>query len=220
MHSLYGWPYQELDFWEFSSPWKAIGWSDLQSGAIRRSMKKDIRHCKDFMQLEVEECLAGGWETVYKNWDPAGSTEWYDFFYCLWRIRLVGAGTIIVLFLILIWRFFVIATHAPDLFGALIAVGAMAHMMIQVILNIAVVTNSIPNTGITLPFISYGSSSLISIFIGMGLVLNAGLQRVPRHYWSKEGYRYDNRTNRTWCKEETDAEFLYRLQRYFKASIH
>ena len=60
---------QELDFWEFFSPWKAIGWSDLQSGAIRRSMKKDIRHCKDFMQLEVEDCLAGGWETVYKNWD-------------------------------------------------------------------------------------------------------------------------------------------------------
>ena len=75
MHSLYGWLYQELDFWEFFSPWKAIGWSDLQSGEIRRSMKKDIRHCKDFMQLEVEDCLAGGWETVYKNWDPAGSTE-------------------------------------------------------------------------------------------------------------------------------------------------
>lgn len=58
-----------VGFWEFFSPWKAIGWSDLQSGAIRRSMKKDIRHCKDFMQLEVEDCLAGGWETVYKNWD-------------------------------------------------------------------------------------------------------------------------------------------------------
>ena len=50
-------------------PTKKIGWSDLQSGEIRRSMKKDIRHCKDFMQLEVEDCLAGDWETVYKNWD-------------------------------------------------------------------------------------------------------------------------------------------------------
>lgn len=75
MHSLYGWPYQELDLWEFFSPWKAIGWSDLQSGEIRRSMKKDIRHCKDFMQLEVEECLAGGWETCTKTGIPAGSTE-------------------------------------------------------------------------------------------------------------------------------------------------
>ena len=87
------------------------------------------------------------------------------------ELGLVGAGTIIVLFLILIWRFFVIATHAPDLFGALIAVGAMAHMMIQVILNIAVVTNSIPNTGITLPFISYGGTSVLFLMAEMGLAL-------------------------------------------------
>lgn len=88
------------------------------------------------------------------------------------ELGLVGAGTIIVLFLILIWRFFVIATHAPDLFGALIAAGAMAHMMIQVILNIAVVTNSIPNTGITLPFISYGGTSVVFLLLEMGLVLS------------------------------------------------
>lgn len=88
------------------------------------------------------------------------------------ELGLVGAGAIIVLFLILIWRFFVIATHAPDLFGALIAVGAMAHMMIQVILNIAVVTNSIPNTGITLPFISYGGTSVVFLLLEMGLVLS------------------------------------------------
>ena len=85
---------------------------------------------------------------------------------------LVGASFVIILFLILIWRFFVIATRAKDLFGALIASGAMAHMMIQVILNIAVVTNSIPNTGITLPFISYGGTSIVFLMIEMGLVLN------------------------------------------------
>ena len=68
--------------------------------------------------------------------------------------------------------FFVIATHARDLFGALIAAGAMAHMMIQVILNIAVVTNSIPNTGITLPFVSYGGTSVVFLLIEMGLVLS------------------------------------------------
>ena len=78
----------------------------------------------------------------------------------------------ILLFLILIWRFFVIATHAKDLTGALIATGAMAHMMIQVILNIAVVTNSIPNTGITLPFISYGGTSVVFLLLEMGLVLS------------------------------------------------
>ena len=68
--------------------------------------------------------------------------------------------------------FFVIATQAKDLFGALIASGAMAHMMIQVILNIAVVTNTIPNTGITLPFISYGGTSVVFLLVEMGLVLS------------------------------------------------
>ncbi len=85
---------------------------------------------------------------------------------------LIGASFLILLFLILIWRFFVIATRAKDLFGALIATGAMAHMMIQVILNIAVVTNTIPNTGITLPFVSYGGTSVLFLLLEMGLVLS------------------------------------------------
>lgn len=88
------------------------------------------------------------------------------------ELGLIGASFIVLLFLILIWRFFVIATHAKDLLGALIASGAMAHMMIQVILNIAVVTNSIPNTGITLPFISYGGTSVLFLLLEMGLVLS------------------------------------------------
>lgn len=88
------------------------------------------------------------------------------------ELGLVGASFIVVLFLILIWRFFIIAVHAKDLFGALIASGAMGHMMIQVILNIAVVTNTIPNTGITLPFISYGGTSVMFLLLEMGLVLS------------------------------------------------
>ncbi len=88
------------------------------------------------------------------------------------ELGLVGAGMIILLFLILIWRFFIIATNAKDLLGALIVTGALAHMMIQVILNIAVVTNSIPNTGITLPFISYGGTSVLFLLLEMGLVLS------------------------------------------------
>lgn len=88
------------------------------------------------------------------------------------ELGLFGAGFVLILFLILIWRFFVIATHASDLFGALIATGAMGHMMIQVILNIAVVTNTIPNTGITLPFISYGGTSVMFLLVEMGLVLS------------------------------------------------
>lgn len=97
------------------------------------------------------------------------------------ELGLIGAGFIILLFLILIWRFFVISTKASDLLGALIAAGAMAHMMIQVILNIAVVTNSIPNTGITLPFISYGGTSVVFLLLEMGLVLSVS---------NYEGLRY------------------------------
>ncbi|HJA11413.1 MAG TPA: putative lipid II flippase FtsW [Candidatus Mediterraneibacter merdipullorum] len=88
------------------------------------------------------------------------------------ELGLAGAGIIVLLFFLLIWRFFVIAEKAPDLMGALIASGAMAHMMIQVILNIAVVTNSIPNTGITLPFISYGGTSVLFLLLEIGLVLS------------------------------------------------
>lgn len=83
-----------------------------------------------------------------------------------------GAGSIVFLFLLLIWRLFVIASHAEDMFGALIAAGVMAHMVIQVVLNIAVVTNTIPNTGITLPFISYGGTSVLFLLVEMGLVLS------------------------------------------------
>lgn len=85
---------------------------------------------------------------------------------------LIGASFLIILFFVLIWRFFVIATRASDLFGSLIATGAMSHMMIQVILNIAVVTNTIPNTGITLPFVSYGGTSVLFLLLEMGLVLS------------------------------------------------
>ena len=94
------------------------------------------------------------------------------------ELGLAGAGIIVFLFLLLIWRFFLIASGSRDLFGALIATGAMAHMMIQVILNIAVVTNTIPNTGITLPFISYGGSSVIFLLAEIGLVLQISKKRV------------------------------------------
>ena len=59
----------------------------------------------------------------------------------------------------------------PIFLGAMIVTGVMAHIAIQVILNIAVVTNSIPNTGVTLPFISYGGTSVLFLMLEMGLVL-------------------------------------------------
>ena len=88
------------------------------------------------------------------------------------ELGLFGAICVILLFLMMIWRFMVIANNAPDLYGSLIMVGIMAHIAIQVILNIAVVTTVIPNTGITLPFISYGGTSVIFLLAEMGLALN------------------------------------------------
>lgn len=92
------------------------------------------------------------------------------------ELGLFGAVSVILIFLFMIYRFMVIAFNAPDLFGALIVVGVMAHVAIQVILNIAVVTNSIPNTGITLPFISYGGTSVLFLMIEMGMVLSVSNQ--------------------------------------------
>lgn len=89
---------------------------------------------------------------------------------------LVGASLLMLLFLLMGWRLLMIAVHVTDLFGCMIAVGIMGHIMIQVILNIAVVTNTIPNTGITLPFISYGGTSVLFLLSEMGLALN-----VSRH---------------------------------------
>lgn len=96
------------------------------------------------------------------------------------ELGLFGAICVIVLFIILIWRFMVIANNAPDLYGSIITVGVMAHIAIQVVLNIAVATNSIPNTGVSLPFISYGGTSVLFLLAEMGLVLNVSRQiRVP-----------------------------------------
>lgn len=88
------------------------------------------------------------------------------------ELGLFGAVSIILIFLFMIYRFMVIANNAPDLFGALLVVGVMGHIAIQVILNIAVVTNTIPNTGITLPFISYGGTSILFLMVEMGMVLS------------------------------------------------
>lgn len=88
------------------------------------------------------------------------------------ELGLAGAILLILIFLLMLWRFMVISTHAPDLFGSLICAGIMGHIAIQVILNVAVVTNTIPNTGITLPFISYGGTSVLFLLSEMGLALS------------------------------------------------
>ena len=87
------------------------------------------------------------------------------------ELGFIGAIAVIILFALFVWRGFVIATKAPDSFSGIVALGITAKVAIQVLLNIAVVTNSIPNTGISLPFFSYGGSSLVMLFIEMGVLL-------------------------------------------------
>lgn len=88
------------------------------------------------------------------------------------ELGFVGAALIIILFALLVWRGFVIAMKARDKFGAMLAVGLTVQVGLQAILNIAVVTNSIPNTGISLPFFSYGGTSLTMLLAQMGVVLS------------------------------------------------
>lgn len=88
------------------------------------------------------------------------------------ELGLFGGIAIILMFIMLIWRMMIIANNAPDLFGAMLVVGVIGHIAIQAILNIAVVTATIPNTGISLPFISYGGSSVMFLLIEIGMVLN------------------------------------------------
>ncbi len=92
------------------------------------------------------------------------------------ELGLFGAVAIILIFVLVVWRLFVIAINAPDLYGGLIATGTLTHIAMQVLLNIAVVTNTIPSTGIPLPFISYGGSSLVVLLIEMGIVLSVSNQ--------------------------------------------
>lgn len=88
------------------------------------------------------------------------------------ELGLFGAICIILIYLILLWRFLTVAMRAPDLYGSMIVVGAIAHIGLQVFVNIGVVTNTIPNTGVPLPFISYGGTSMIFLLVEMGLVLS------------------------------------------------
>lgn len=88
------------------------------------------------------------------------------------ELGFIGTFAILVLFLLLIWRGIRIAIHAPDSFGCLLATGIVATVGIQVILNIAVATVSIPTTGVSLPFISSGGTSLLFMMANIGILLN------------------------------------------------
>ena len=96
------------------------------------------------------------------------------------ELGFIGALLIIVLFALLVWRGFYIGMRAPDKFGSLLAIGLTAQVGIQVVFNLAVVTNTFPNTGISLPFFSYGGTSLVMLLMQMGVVLSVSRQTKQR----------------------------------------
>lgn len=81
-----------------------------------------------------------------------------------------------LMFVFMLYRLLFIAQNAPDLLGSLIATGIFIHIALQVVLNIAVVTNAIPTTGITLPFVSYGGTSILFLMAEMTVALSVSKQ--------------------------------------------
>ena len=145
--------------------------------------------------------LDGGWQTV-NGMNAIGSGGLFgvglgnsrlkygyvsmphnDFIYTIVceELGYIGAIAVIALFAVLIWRGFVIAMKAPDVFTSLTVIGIICKVAIQMILNIAVVTNLIPNTGISLPFFSYGGTALLILMFEMGIVL-----AISRHSYQKK----------------------------------
>jgi len=88
------------------------------------------------------------------------------------ELGFVGAVTVIALFAFFVFRGFYIASKSPDKFGMLVCIGLTVQVGLQAFLNIAVVSNTIPNTGISLPFFSYGGTSLMMLLAQMGVILN------------------------------------------------
>ena len=88
------------------------------------------------------------------------------------ELGFIGAAIILCVFALLVWRGITISMHAKDKFGSLLGMGLSAQIGFQVILNIMVITDWMPNTGISLPFFSYGGSSLLMLLGQMGIILS------------------------------------------------
>ena len=116
-----------------------------------------------------------GQSTQKYLWVPEPQNDFIFSIVCE-ELGFFGALIIIIAFALLVWRGFVISMHAPDKFGALLALGISVQVGLQVLLNLLVVTNSMPNTGISLPFFSYGGSSLVMLLGEMGIVLGISRQ--------------------------------------------
>ncbi len=102
------------------------------------------------------------------------------------ELGVMGASLLMLMYIYLLYRIFIIAQKAEDLFGRMLVIGVFSHIALQVVMNIAVVTAVMPNTGVTLPFISYGGTATIFLLIEIGIVL--GVQK-----WSERKREEDIR---------------------------
>ncbi len=150
-----------------------IVWSVLQCGLIQQLLKKGHQTIQGLYAIGSGGLFGKGLgQSMQKlGFLPEANNDMIFSVICE-ELGLFGALCVLALFFALIWRFMVIAVNAPDLYGSMIVVGVIAHIGIQVFINIAVATNTIPNTGIPLPFISYGGISLVFMLLEMGLVLS------------------------------------------------
>jgi len=96
------------------------------------------------------------------------------------ELGFIGGSLVILLFILLLWRGFKVAITCPDTFGSLLAAGIVSGIVLQAIVNIGVVTGSLPITGITLPFVSFGGTSLVFTLMGMGILLNISKYTSPK----------------------------------------
>ena len=94
------------------------------------------------------------------------------------ELGIVGALAVILMFVFIVYRLWLIAMNSQDLFGALLTIGVMAHISVQTVINLAVVTSIFPNTGVPLPFMSYGGTSIMGLLVEMGMVFSVSKRNI------------------------------------------
>jgi cell division protein FtsW len=155
---------------------------------------EDLTQASDHVQQAVSAFLNGGLTGVglgegqlkFANNLPFPHTD--SIFAVIGEeLGLLGSFGVIVLFVFLIYRGFMIARHAPDALGSLLAAGVTCWIAYDALLNIAVMTAMIPPTGVPLPFISFGGSSLVATLAGVGLMLNVS-REIGRHAQQEPGH--------------------------------
>jgi len=143
---LYPWSDPKGDGWQTIQSLYAIGSGGLFGRGLGQSMQKFL-------------------------WIPEPQND-YIFAILAEELGFIGVVAVLLLFMILIWRGIKIAVHAPDVYGSLIATGVTALIAVQSLFNVAVVTNTVPPTGVSLPFFSSGGTSLVFFMVEVGILLN------------------------------------------------